>query len=484
MFGPIRAVAIDDEPSHLLAITNGLSASGIACMGYWYDRTTHELSPAPPAGGLPDLRLVLMDLNLEESGGAPDPANLAGSVMSVLKRIISSDGGPYLLVFWTQVRGRVEEVRDLLYERMEELPRPLEVLAIAKGPFIVADPKDRDFKAALQQFYGELHRNVGELREAIIKVVSQNPHLSVLSHWESRAAKAAGRTVHEIYACAARDANAPAGTSDSIQKVLAEIAGSASGPKPASELPARALDSGMADILIDQFGASVDQPEYVEIVRRSVGEVLEKAVKSRIQFNDGARMAADLNTFFHVDSEIGQVKTWDRGVVIPAKPPMDKNVLGFAAQNLLTTEFLFPFETFPQDMHAEIRALLEEFRPSAEVVLIEIGADCDHAQNSDRTRRYLVGLEVPEKYFKLARFHSNNKLRNESLQLLGPWRIGDETRYLLVSCRRFWAWQKGEPPKATSIKYRLRASIVNKLLHHYSVWSSRPGIVEFRPPTI
>ena len=40
MFGPIRAVAIDDEPSHLLAITTGLSASGIPCMGYWFDRDT------------------------------------------------------------------------------------------------------------------------------------------------------------------------------------------------------------------------------------------------------------------------------------------------------------------------------------------------------------------------------------------------------------------------------------------------------------
>lgn len=481
MFGPIRAVAIDDEPSHLLAIANGLSASGIACMGYWYDRATHELSPAPPAGGLPDLRLVLMDLNLEESGGTPVPANLAGSVMSVLKRIISPDGGPYLLIFWTQVSGRVDEVRDLLYERMEEIPRPLEVFAIPKGPFIVADPKDRDFKAALQQFYGELHRNIEELRETIMRVVSQNPHLSVLSHWESRAAEAAGRTVHEIYACAARDAKAPAEISDSMQNVLAEVARAASGPEPARELPARALDAGMADILIDQFGASVDKPEYVEIVRRSVGEVLEKTVKSGIQFNDRAQMAADLNTFFHVDNEIAQTKAWDRGVVIPARPPIDGNVLGFAAKNLLTSEFLFPHESFPQEEHAEIRDMLTEFRRSAEVVLIEVGADCDHAQNNDRTRRYLVGLEVPDKYFKLAHFPANNKLRNESLQLLGPWRIGKEIQYLLVSCRRFWAWQKGNPPPASAIKYRLRASVVNKLLHHYSVWSSRPGIVEFRP---
>ena len=56
MFGPIRAVAIDDEPSHLLAITTALSASGIPCMGYWYDREINGIKPDPPQGGLPYVR--------------------------------------------------------------------------------------------------------------------------------------------------------------------------------------------------------------------------------------------------------------------------------------------------------------------------------------------------------------------------------------------------------------------------------------------
>ena len=62
-------------------------------------------------------------------------------------------------------------------------------------------------------------------------------------------------------------------------------------------------------------------------------------------------------------------------------------------------------------------------RQSAEFVLVELGADCDHAQDSARTRRYLLGLEVPVKFFKLAQFHDNKKLRSESLQLLGPWNL-------------------------------------------------------------
>ena len=40
-------------------------------------------------------------------------------------------------------------------------------------------------------------------------------------------------------------------------------------------------------------------------------------------------------------------------------------------------------------------------------------------------------------------------------------------------------WQDRTPNAKGTVKYRLRASIVNKLLHHYATFHSRPGIVEF-----
>jgi hypothetical protein len=475
MFGPIRAVAIDDEPSHLLAITTGLSASGIPCMGYWYDRDTHSLKPEPDKNGLPFVRLVFMDLNLEELGGVPEAANLCGTVMDVLKQIISKDAGPYLIVFWTQIGSRVDAVKALLYERLEGIPCPITVVELPKGPFLVSQPKQQDFKAALGEFYSELHNNIGKLGEAVRAAVAQDSQLCALSSWESRASEAATRAVNEIFACASHDFKDPTKAPESIQKVLAKIAIAASGKKSATDSPARGLDAGMLDILVDQFGVSVEDPEYQEVVRKAIGET----VKGTFVFQNELQMFAGLNTFFHIDTEVSTAKAWDRGVVIPAKPPLDANVLGFAAQDLITAEFLFPFELFPPERHADIQILLKEFRQSAQVVLVEIGADCDHAQDSDRTRRYLVGLEVPQRFSELTRYYENNKLRNESLQLLGPWDVNNEIFFLLVSCRRFWAWQKKTPPAAT-VKYRLRASLVNKLLHHYSVWSSRPGIVEFR----
>ncbi|SRR6266481_16477 len=476
MFGPIRAVVIDDEPNHLLAITLGLSASGIPCMGYWYDRDTQALRPEPQPDQTSYLRLVFMDLNLAELGGVPDPANLCGVVMGVLKQIIAKEAGPYLLVFWTQISGKVEAVADMLYQRLDGIPLPVKITELSKSKFISSDPKQKEFRDGLREFYSDLHNNsVEELGRAVREVVACDAQLAAVSSWESRASKAAARAINEVTACARGDVSDSTKTTESLQKVLAKIAVAASGKKTAVAHPARALDGGMIDILTDQFGLSVDDPIYGDIICKAIGEV----VKTDISFANNVNMFADLNTFFHVDKEISTAKAWDRGAVIAAKHPLDGNMLGFNTKELITREFLFPHELFPEDQHIKMRDLLSKFKRSANAVLVEVGADCDHAQDSYRTRRYLVGLEVPHEFYELIHCHKDKKLRNASLELLGPWRIDSEVFYLLVSCRRFWTWQKRTPPEV-SVKYRLRASLVNKLLHHYSVWSSRPGIVEFR----
>ena len=261
-----------------------------------------------------------------------------------------------------------------------------------------------------------------------------------------------------------------------VQRVLAAIAIAASGAKSAKESPGRALDGGMIEILMDQFGASVDDPEYQEILKKAIG----LAVQERPLFQDELQMFAALNTFFHVDTEVSSASAGERGVVISAKP-FNKGDLGFKPISHLS-EFLHPADTFPEAERPEMAELEQTLRKSAEFVLVELGADCDHAQDRARTRRYLLGLEVPAEFLRLARFPTNNKLRSESLQLLGPWMIEDQIKYLLVSGERFWTWHDRKPHPSGKVKYRLRASTINKLLHHYSQWSSRPGIIEFRPP--
>lgn len=478
MFGPIRAIAVDDEPAHLLSITAGLSAIGIPCMGYWYDRTVNELRPPPPAAGMQHLRLIFSDLNLAEAGTVVDTATLWAGVVGVLKQVVSVESGPYVLVFWTQIGTRVAEVGEMIYDRAAELdgrPCPIAVVELAKGPFIVQPPAEQGFHEGLQGFYARLHENIATLQAAVQTAVAKNQQLNAVAAWEARAAGAAASAVNEIYRCARVDEPDVRLASAALGKVIAKIAIAASGPAAARESPARALDAGMVDILVDQFGASVDDKEYVAAMQAAIGPLLQ----GRLRFGNEQQLFAELNTFFHIDRQITTAKTWDRGVVVPIRPPLDDDVLGFSPRELLASEFIFDATSFERADRPEVQALIGELEGGPEFVLVELGADCDHAQNKHRTRRYLLGLELPERYQRLITHPSGGYLRHGAVQVLGPWRIDDQRVSLLVSCRRYWAWQRNEPPAAAQVKYRLRASLVDKLLHHYTVWSSRPGIVEF-----
>lgn len=477
MFGPIRVLAVDDDPEHLLAITSGLTASGIPCAGYWYDKNTGDLSPAPKAK-LEHVRLIFMDLNLAEiAGGPPETASLCTTVMDVLDQLLSAKAGPYLLVFWTNVSSRVQEVAEMLYERLEkihDISCPLAVGQLAKGPFIVSAPNEKDFKTSLAKFHADLHSKLPAMADAVGAVVESDPQLNLLCAWETRASKAAAGAVNSIYWCTKSDESA-IDRSQSIKQVFAKVAVAASGENYAKTSPARAFDAGMTDIMVDQFGASVDETRYQKIVQSSIDD----AVKTGdIHLKDDFKVSAALNTFFHVDTEVSTTSAAERGVVIHAKG-FSKNDLGFYPKDYLT-EFLIPWESVPEERKIEFRTLTKEFQSGKlEFVLIEIGADCDHAQDTARTRRFLLGLEVPARFVGLLRFPRNGKLRNDALELLGPWSIDGDEKWLLVSCKRFWIWQKKEPHSSSQVKYRLRGAIVEKLLHRYASWHSRPGIIEF-----
>ncbi|WP_426804396.1 hypothetical protein [Stenotrophomonas sp. SrG] len=477
MYGTVKAIAIDDEPSHLLAITTALGALGLPAIGHWYDRENSELQPSPPAGGYGHLRLVFTDLNLAELGGVANTESLWGTIVSVLKQVISPDSGPYLLVFWTRMEATAASVKTLLYDRPERLngaPLPLDVMEIPKGPFLVRPVDGGDFEDQLKSYYSELHSKMAELKQLIAQTIVGDKRVHMLAAWEARAAEAASRAVNEVSRCARIDVdNDPVRASESIAVTLSRIAVAAAGANGAKKHPARALDAGLLDIVADQFSASVVDGAYQAAVADAIGEQIE----GDAAFSKPLQMSAELNTFFHVDRVLEHLGSLDRGAVLFVKS-MDRNVLGgFRPMKYLTSEFFFPADMVSADNLDQHRADITEIRDSKSAVLVELGADCDHAQDNQRTSRFLLGFCVPERFMYIIR--SNDRLRSGALELLGPWVIDGESKYLLVSCRRFWTWQDSVLG-GSEIAFRLRASVVEKLLHRYSSWASRPGIIEFR----
>ena len=467
--GPIRSVVIDDKPSHLIAIAAGLAGVGIPCMSYWYNRGRSRLVPKPKAPHK-YLRLIFCDLNLAALGANPQAEALEAVIEEVLKQIVAPDGGPYVLVFWTEVAGKVTTVRDLLYQRLQGIPLPIAVLELKKAAFLPKTPaKPMDLELAMQVMYADLAKKLPALGKEVLKISSIRPEVNVVTEWESRATEAAAGAVNEIVVQARTDAADETMVGETLKNLLGYIGIAAAGTEPAAAQPARALDAGMGEILIDRFSASVDEKKYRKLVADTLGGV----IAGPPTFKDGHRVASALNNYFHVDMNVKGIKGNDRGVVIPGAKHLLVTKLGMTHAQLLQSEFLHPEKNTPEG-----QALYAALPGNAQLVLVEIGADCDHAQPKPRSIRYLVGFEVPKKYKDL--LVRKNKTMYPHLHCLGPWLVSGSEMYLIVSTRRFITWQHSRPPSG-KVRYRLRTALVNKLLHDYSTWHSRPGVVEFRP---
>ena len=211
-----------------------------------------------------------------------------------------------------------------------------------------------------------------------------------MAAWESRATEAAAGAVNEIVGFARKDAAQETQVGDTLKNLLGFVGVSAAGAIPATSDPARALDLGLGEILLDRFSTSVDEKSY----RTLAANTLVPVIKAEASFNNRHGIAAALNTFYHIDINVRGVKANARGVVIPGTPYVNFRTIGMTKTQLLQSEFLHPARENKPDSSTQYRALPGE----AQLVLVEMGADCDHAQTKPRSIRYLVGFEVPKKF--------------------------------------------------------------------------------------
>jgi len=528
MFGPVRAVIVDDTPSHLFNISAGFSAAGIPCTPYWYDRSEislkKKLKPSPPEGGHEFLRVIFTDLNLDESTGGI--AEAIGAVINVvLAQLIASDGGPYALVFWTGVSFTIDEIRDEINERLKvmDILLPIAIDGIKKGKFLTVPSSDAKGEDVLNRLFNDTFEKDESLKDEVIRILDKHGLLRMLSEWESRAIHAAGKSTNNLFNAAKLGVSDEDDMTSVLQKVSGLIALEVAGKSAALSHTAKAFDAAMLDVLVDSFSQSVSDDKYSKIVENELKDV----ISSKITIDKSEQIMAKLNTMFHIDRDMQNVCVDDRGVVIDLKDannigilididdyccwedyfwePSKGNISNLSPkiskemENAFCSEMVKIDDVSNEDAKVVINGLRKarvddqqekfvalsktksEFSKTLRWVLVEAGADCDHAQKKSRTLRYLIGVEVNNKFVEDYVYGGNRKtLRNSALELLGPYDFDGETKYLLVSLKRFVSWQMPLVLPEIDMVYRLRKNIVDFLLNKYAVWSMRPGKTEFK----
>ena len=88
-----RIVLIDDIRDEIEPVLNSLGNHGIP---YIFFDGTQETLPKKPLEGI---RFVFLDIKLRGMEGQ-DNKTIASGGVAILKKIISKDNGPYVIIFW------------------------------------------------------------------------------------------------------------------------------------------------------------------------------------------------------------------------------------------------------------------------------------------------------------------------------------------------------------------------------------------------
>ncbi len=503
LLAPVRVVVVDDRPDHLFAIANALVVSGVPCLWHLYNKDTHQLVPPPPKGGYPDIRLLVTDLNIRNATGAgTDAKTLAGILIEdVLLPLLPTTQCPYGLMLWTNVEGKSKEVGEVISDRIDHAnvdPKdrrsaPLTVQLISKNEF-VSDMASAEANSDVKALITEAVSGIDAVRSQLHKALSDT-QLQLACAWETRVSKAATSTINSVYSAAVIHAGEESvDKSTALSQIFAKLAFEASGKEDAREAPSRALDDGLVDLLVDDLRSTDSVPAYAEVVEASIGAVL-RGRPPLLSRNVRAR----LNTDLHIEMNVSRAVTKTvRGLVLGAD---DDNLIAKAidqkdSASVVWSEFLVPIsqlnavlkdpaqlteEEFRRltDLHTRLSGIRPDVETGCRLRLLEVGADCDHAQRKARTVRLLCALEVPRRFVEfLSHPMRPGKLKSEALIEFGPWNLGgDEDSILIVSVGRFFTAQTWQLPAGLTPQYRLRKPLIEVVLHKYANYSSRQGYV-------
>jgi len=136
-----KALILDNNEDHLNKLDNALKNLRIASIAELYNPTT---LPALPYEGI---KLAFFDIQLE--GGPPPDTQLLNTITNALKSYISINNGPFILIFYTNHKDKIEQIKEYINKReSENIAFPILIDCIDKS--IALGDNSEDLKKVLE----------------------------------------------------------------------------------------------------------------------------------------------------------------------------------------------------------------------------------------------------------------------------------------------------------------------------------------------
>ena len=440
---PPSYIVVDNREEHLKAILEAFQQLETPCLGIRYD-------PADGIGErkLRNVRVLFLDLHLIDAPATTDERQHYTVIAGILRDNVSPDGGPFVLVVWTEYEDKAEGLGNYLNEDAHlGSGVPLEIIILPKSEFIDTNSGE------------PLPGNT--LLERVQEAISKNPRLNALLSWEADVQAAAGETLAELMKLVPKDERNTEQYDAGLDKVLSGLASAAVGRDHVDDDPRGAISSVLAPLLADRI--LNQENESSELWKEAITQHRNGGEIPSTPENSG-RVNRMLHAAVRSSEKIGPTD-WGAVVEFPAEWRDDEQLrarFGLTERELLGGEF----------------RLDRNDRDPGRLRLIRIGAACDYAQNRLGPLPYLLGVEIPcDANLKTGR--DGKPLRAPASEWTSPALLVDhEKPFRLTVNVRYSYSATAEIAGTWKALYRLREQLLMHLISHASGYLSRPGIVE------
>lgn len=177
-----RIAIVDDSFKQALPLMRILSKNNIPYTYYQGNRL--ECLPDTPEN---DIRILFLDLNLLE-GRNQTPKDVRSILVPVLKRLLSPENYPYVLILWSrQEREYSDTIKDVFDHDLKDRA-PIVIKPYVKSDFFPDFAEEEDETKDEQIILDEL-----------IKILKELPAYSYLLQWENQVHNSADETIGNIF---------------------------------------------------------------------------------------------------------------------------------------------------------------------------------------------------------------------------------------------------------------------------------------------
>lgn len=451
IFNAPRFIVIDDNGQHLKSITDTLNSLGVASLGIQYDPENELKKEKEYFRGV---RCLFMDLHLDGDQIGSDEKRIFTIIAAILDDNIHENGGPYVLVIWTQHAHLSDDLKSYLDNNLDPAKpytRPLAVLYIDKKEVIDIDngvPEDpEDFK------------------KKVMDIITTIPQLSALLSWEADVLSASAETLSSLINLVPSEKRKSPTFANELDSVLSLLAREAVGKDNVDSDPRVAIYRVLSPMLYDRIMIQKVTKDMQEIWKSAVTRYAARKINAVSPSERG-----NMNRMLHFDVPGSvNIKPTEWGAVVAW--PFDKDdecmkgKLGLTMEKLMGDEF----------------KLLNESMKVCTPVLVRVGAACDYAQNKTGPITYYFGLEIPESAYRRGGKKDKPVKLSDAIWVSPVYLLPEagENSKLFVHIRFPITVLPSDCPD-WKVRFRMREQILMHLISNASHYNSRPGIIQLR----